>query len=137
MDINDIALDPSLIERDPINARALLQNLLGQYPYFTLAHFAAVRAGVEPLNSICERLLTNPYPSLFCISEIAPQADQTDQGVDLAAPYLELSDEIVSETLASIYLAQGNKNKAIEIYMKLSLKNPQKSSYFASLIAQI
>ena len=40
----------------------------------------------------------------------------------------------ISETLAEIYVKQGNRTKGIEIYKKLSLKYPEKSSYFAAQI---
>lgn len=52
-------------------------------------------------------------------------------------PQLDADDEVVSEQLASIYLAQGLTGQAVEIYRKLSLLNPEKSIYFAELIRRI
>ena len=46
-------------------------------------------------------------------------------------------DDIVSEELAEIYLAQGLKCEAVEIYRKLSLLNSEKSVYFAEKIENI
>ena len=46
-------------------------------------------------------------------------------------------DEVVSEELAEIYLAQGLRDRAVAIYRKLSLRNPEKSVYFAELIGKI
>jgi hypothetical protein len=43
-------------------------------------------------------------------------------------------ENIISETLAQIYLDQGFIDKAISTYRKLSLKYPEKSTYFAALI---
>ena len=46
-------------------------------------------------------------------------------------------DDFCTETLARIYLEQDYAQKAIEIYSKLSLRYPEKSIYFASLIEEI
>ncbi len=46
-------------------------------------------------------------------------------------------EEIVSETLAQLYAKQGNIQKAIHIYEKLSLVNQEKSRYFAGQIKNL
>lgn len=45
--------------------------------------------------------------------------------------------DLVTETLANVYLQQGNKGRAIKIFEKLSLSIPEKSSYFAARIKEI
>jgi len=46
-------------------------------------------------------------------------------------------EEIISETLAQLYANQGNVQKAIHIYEKLSLLNQEKSRYFAARIQEL
>jgi hypothetical protein len=45
--------------------------------------------------------------------------------------------DFVSETLANLYLENGNTDLAIQVFEKLSLQNPSKKAYFASLIKKI
>jgi hypothetical protein len=59
--------------------------------------------------------------------EISPSSDEE----------VPLREEIVSESLARIYEKQGLTGKAIEMYEKLSLKIPKKSSYFAEIIENL
>ena len=47
------------------------------------------------------------------------------------------SDDLITETLAAIYLRQKKYEKAQKAYEKLSLKYPEKSIYFASQIKEI
>lgn len=51
----------------------------------------------------------------------------------------ELADDedVESEALAEIYLAQGLRDRALATYRKLSLLNPEKSVYFAEIIRKI
>ncbi|MCK5080440.1 MAG: tetratricopeptide repeat protein, partial [Bacteroidales bacterium] len=43
----------------------------------------------------------------------------------------------VMNNMGTVYFDQGNYEKAINIYRKLSLKFPEKSSYFAAQIEKI
>ena len=65
-------------------------------------------------------------------------ADETaeDKEVTTVAE-LAGDDDVVSEELAEIYVAQGLNERAIEIYRKLSLLNTEKSVYFAELIDKL
>jgi hypothetical protein len=56
---------------------------------------------------------------------------------DLAKAFAEKEGGFVTETLARIYINQGYYSKAIDIYNELSLKFPEKSSYFASQIEMV
>jgi predicted Zn-dependent protease len=47
------------------------------------------------------------------------------------------SNFIVSETLAKIYITQGEFKEAISVYKKLKQKNPEKETYFDSKIAEL
>ena len=46
-------------------------------------------------------------------------------------------DELMTETLAKIYMKQGHYSKALNIFDKLSLKYPEKSVYFAQQIEKV
>ena len=56
---------------------------------------------------------------------------------DIAAGSAVIDEELATEELAEIYLAQGLNDRARAIYAKLSLLYPEKSVYFATIIARI
>lgn len=64
-----------------------------------------------------------------------PDADYPQE--DVSAESVVDRGGIATETLAEIYLAQGLPDRAIEIYYELSLNYPEKSVYFANLIADV
>lgn len=56
---------------------------------------------------------------------------------ELVSKSIEDNSDMVTETLGRIYASQGLQNKAKEVYEKLILLNPEKSSYFADLIDKL
>ncbi|TND09192.1 MAG: hypothetical protein FD123_1595 [Bacteroidetes bacterium] len=68
---------------------------------------------------------------------IKPQRSEFYNPVNMAKKSVTEDSELITETLARIYEKQGNIPKAIRAYQKLSLKFPEKSLYFASLIENL
>jgi hypothetical protein len=69
---------------------------------------------------------------------IGPVTDRGEKAQeDISKPFVEDTGGLVTETLARIYVTQGYYSKAIDIYERLSLKYPEKSSYFATQIEKV
>ena len=87
-------------------------------------------------SSLIDRFLMLKPGAIRRISD-----DQDSEGMENRAAILEKSvtenDELITESLASIYLQQKNYEKALTAYKKLSLKYPEKSIYFATQIEEI
>lgn len=60
-----------------------------------------------------------------------------DSMVQQLAEKSNVEEEVITESMAEVYVQQGKRAKAIEIYEKLSLQNPAKSAYFAAKIELI
>ena len=107
-------------------AKALLANLEGKSLYSIDAEkIAEVTEG-----EIIERFLRKGE------YRIVAEDGEVEQDICTEA-CIDDEDDIVSEELAEIYVAQGLKSQAIEIYRKLSLLNTEKFAYFAEKISEL
>ena len=60
-----------------------------------------------------------------------------DKKVEEMADKSNTETEVITETMAEIYIQQGKNAKAREIYEKLRLQNPEKSAYFAEKLKNL
>jgi hypothetical protein len=71
-------------------------------------------------------------------SEVAKGIDtKAEKRVENLADHSVQETEIVTESMAEVWIKQGNKSKAVEVYRKLSLLNPSKNAYFAAKIQNL
>jgi tetratricopeptide (TPR) repeat protein len=87
-------------------------------------------------NSLIDKFLQTSPGSIRRISEGGIAAENENR-LNVAEKSVTENDELITETLASIYFQQKNYEKAKESYQKLSLKYPEKSIYFAARIEEI
>jgi len=87
-------------------------------------------------NMLIDRFL-NTNPGIIRNQSPATKHSSSIDSNTIIAKSTAESDDIITETLANIYLQQKNYDKAIDAFQKLSLKYPEKSIYFASRIKEI
>ncbi|WP_178989769.1 hypothetical protein [Winogradskyella schleiferi] len=99
------------------------------------------RVQTESKPEISESETTSPFQSKLDIIDKFISENPKIKPISNNAPKPKLvnnddgiSDSLMTETLARIYLEQKNYDKAIQSYKILSLKYPEKSSFFAHQI---
>lgn len=70
-------------------------------------------------------------------SKLPAGSEVMDISVQKLAENSNKEEEVITETMAEVFLQQGKLHKAKEIYEKLSLLNPSKIAFFAAKIDQI
>ena len=68
---------------------------------------------------------------------LSERDEQTDNKIRNIAETSNADTEVVTEAMAEVLVKQEKIEKAIEMYLKLSLNNPSKSAYFAAKIQSL
>ena len=116
-------------------------------PYYTVDYFASqgIKNVVEEkpkdrlgqqLKSFTEWLKTIRHMPPQKIAAMNTDGKSEEKVVQLATHSLD-EENVDTEAMAEVWIKQGQPEKAIKIYEKLSLLNPSKSSYFAVLIEKL
>lgn len=115
-------------------------------PYYTVDYFASqgIKNVIEerPKDKFSQQLKSFTE-WLKTIKQLPPQqvaalsdSRSEEKVVQLATHSIE-DRNVDTEAMAEVWIKQGHPEKAVEIYRKLSLLNPSKSGYFASLIENL
>ena len=132
---------PSLVPKAEVTEKGLTFE-----PYYTVDYFAS-----QGIKNVTEEKPKDKFSQqlksftewLKTIRQLPPQevaamsdARSEQKVVELASHSIE-EGNVDTEAMAAVWIKQGHPEKAAEIYRKLSLLNPSKSSYFASLIENL
>lgn len=124
-----------------------LDKLISNEPYHTVDYFAS--QGIKPsLDDNPQDKLGRQVKRFTEWIKHMKQIGSEDALQQMNDPVLEStiqniantsnsSREIVTETMAEVLVKQGKIDKAIQLYIKLSFLNPDKSAFFASKIQQL
>ncbi|HWH63675.1 MAG TPA: hypothetical protein VNS50_10390, partial [Ginsengibacter sp.] len=69
--------------------------------------------------------------------KLEEQSLATEKLIQTSADESNINTEILTEAMAEVLIKQDKREKAIEMFSKLSLINPSKSAYFAARIESI
>ncbi len=116
-------------------------------PYYTIDYFASQGIKLEleqnPKDQLGQHLKKFTH-WLKHMKKLGPEdateviaRTQTEADIQKIAESSNTVRAVVTEAMASVLEKQGKKDKAIELYKKLSFLNPDKSAYFAGKIKNL
>ena len=153
---NEIIENENRLNETPITGDAVIENSVAETvktenesitfePLHAVDYFAS--QGIK----ITDELLTNDKLGsqmksftawLKSMKKLHPgkleeQSLATEKLIQASANESNFNTEILTEAMAEVLIKQDKKDKAIEMFSKLSLINPSKSAYFAARIESI
>lgn len=124
ININPVAIESTPLEEMPV---AIEEPTQESNP---VAKEETVEEGDGIIDNLIEKFSNDPPKIQF-------NPETHDENVNYGKSSCVENPEIISETLAILYAEQGYVGKAVKIYKKLSLHNPEKSCYFADQIKKL
>jgi len=133
-------------EKEPGTNEPQTGNKLEFDPYYTIDYFASqgIKLKMEDYSSDKLGQQLKSFTEWIRSMKRLPQQvsennmDTTDQhSIRRIAEHSVEEKEVLTESMAEVWVKQGNYEKARQVYRKLSLQNPSKSTYFAAKIEQI
>lgn len=111
-------------------------------PYHTIDYFASQGINISHIDDKDEfgKKVKSFTAWLKTMKRLQPDQVVVSGNEQESDPHLSASDSrdmetIVTEAMAEVYIKQGSIEKAIDIYHKLSLQNPDNSHIFADKIS--
>lgn len=111
-------------------------------PYHTVDYFASqgIKIGQGDDKDELGKKVKSFTAWLKTMKRMQPETDtlashQHESQADIAG--YDEAETVLTEAMADVYIKQGLASKAIEIYQKLSLQNPDNSHIFANKISAI
>ncbi|MEO6219365.1 MAG: hypothetical protein ABIO81_02980, partial [Ginsengibacter sp.] len=137
-------LENKLQDIDKLNTPQAAESMLFE-PLHTVDYFASlgIRISDEPLtNDKLGNQMKSFTEWLKSMKKIHPdklpeQNSLAEDIIQSAAEVSNIDTEVLTEAMAEVLIKQDKKDKAIEMYNKLSLINPSKRAYFAGKIESI
>ena len=116
-------------------------------PYYTIDYFASQGIKLDldqnPKDELGQHLKKFTH-WLRHMKKLGPEdateviaRTETDADIQKIAESSNTAREVVTEAMASVLEKQGKKDKAVELYNKLSFLNPDKRAYFAGKIKNL
>jgi len=111
-------------------------------PFHTVDYFASMGIKLSQDDASKDKLgkQLKSFTDWLKVMKKLPAQEKSSLGgkderqVESMAAYSVKSSDVITESMAEVWLRQGNKARAIDVYRKLSLLNPGKSAYFAAKI---
>jgi hypothetical protein len=119
-------------------------------PYYTIDYFASQGIKVSQEENPKDKFgkqLKSFTDWLKTMKKLPQQTDESESESDYDSARSALIEnfathsleqkEVITQTMAEVLVKQGKKERAVELYHKLSLLNPSKNAYFAAKIDQL